>query len=90
MAAGFVDQAVDHSEVKLPFLGFDQLPGNGSQESVETQCDHPFPDGLHVGQARRTGVVQLSADDQERLPVDDQLRCAALLPKMWDGFRIRW
>ena len=78
------EEAVDCLEIEFAFFGFDGLPGDGEQYGVEMHCREPRPDGLHVVDAGRAGVVELSAEDEEGLASDDELGGAAAL------FEVGW
>ena len=73
VAARIADDAVRHTEVELPFLGFDLRPGNAGQDGVEFGLGEHGPFRLHVLDAGRAVVTQFSAQHQEWLAIDNQL-----------------
>jgi hypothetical protein len=89
VVAGLIEQTVDERKVVLPFCRLDEFPAEGSDHGVEVHRSEPGPEGLQVVQARRRGVVQFATEDEERLPVHDELGgCAAFL-KVWCGVLLR-
>jgi len=66
-----------HRRIRGPAV----LPTAEPQED-ELQVLQLLPDGLHVLEARGTRVVQFSAENEERLAVDDELGGGPLLPEV--------
>jgi hypothetical protein len=75
-------QAVDEGEVECALGGLDQLPAEGGDDGVEAHGGQLGPDGLHIVQAGRGGVMEFAAENEEGLAVDDELRGGAALFKM--------
>ena len=66
------EQTFHEGEVKASFLRLHKFPVDGRQDGVAVQPRQPFPDGLHELQAGRVGVLDLRAQNDERLVVHHQ------------------
>ena len=71
MKAGLANEAVDQGEVEGSLPRLEKLPVDWREHGVEVEREEPLPEGPQVLQARRGGVVQLAAADQERPTVGD-------------------
>ena len=74
---------VHGGEIEAAFLRLDQFPGNDRQDGIEISLRQAGPDRLHVFAARGTGIVQFTAEDQERFAIHDQLARSVA------GFQVR-
>ncbi len=74
---------------RIAFAGLNQFPAQRRDHGVEAHAGQLGPDGLHVVEAGRGGVVQLAAENQEWLAIDDELRGGAALFKMRCGVLLR-
>ena len=72
-------QAIHQREVKLALHRLNQLPAHRREDRVQPHRRQARPFRFHVIQARRTGVMDLRAQQQIRLAVHDQLRRFAAL-----------
>jgi hypothetical protein len=84
--AGAFDELVHQTEIALPFLRLDPVPGNTGQDGVHVDlAGEQRPHHLHALRVGRNGVAQLAAEHQEGLAIDDQLRGLSALFQMRDG-----
>ena len=84
MRARLFEQAIDGTEIELPFARFDEFPGCGGENRVESELAEQRPELLQVLQVGRGGIAELPAENQERCAVDDELLGRAF------GAQVRW
>ena len=77
---GAFDDGIHIAPVKLSLLRFHLLPIDGSFDGVRVQLGERIPDGRQL-RWPAAGVVHLTAENQVRLPVDEQRPSAAFLDK---------
>ena len=77
--AGLVDHRIDQGEVIDAFFRLDQIPVGTGQEESRAQIPDRGPDHpVHPGRVGTGRVVELSANREERLIVNDQILSAAV------------
>ena len=82
MRAGLVEQRLDEAEVELPLARLDLLPGDGNLDRVGMQPVEHRPD-LRQRAGIVAGIVDLRAQHQEGLAIDDQRVAAGARDDMW-------
>ena len=79
--AGAGDERVDIGEIEFALLGFELFPVNGGFESVGVEKGHALPDLREFG-GPGAGVVNLAAEDEIGLAIDEEGPAAVFLDEL--------
>ena len=81
MRARAFDELIHIDEIKLPFGALDLLPVNGGFNGVSVESGHGIP-YLRKFAGPGAGVVNLSAENEERLAVHQKCESAIFLDQL--------
>ncbi len=70
--AGALELLIDDGEVEVAFGGFDEVPGDDTEDGVEVGLGHAGPDGGHGFGVGGGGVAEFAGDADVGLAVDDE------------------
>src|ERR1035438_7338464 len=80
---GLGNDAIHQGVIEFTFLRLELRPRDSNEHCVQIASYELGPDGLHGFKSGSCVVAQLPGENQEGLPVDDQLRGVAVPFEVW-------